>query len=170
VKGGNMKTIDIALSGLFTGLYAAGVIFLAPLSFFIIQVRLIDCLIPLSSIFGLPLIFGVSVGNIVANIYGGLGIIDIIGGTVANLLASLFVYYIFKREFSPITLVLINLVATLIITIIVGGYLSLILFVPIEFSLLGLFIGSLISITGLGSAIQIILLNQNIDETLRKYD
>ncbi|MHA1410482.1 MAG: QueT transporter family protein [Candidatus Odinarchaeia archaeon] len=167
-----MRTVDIALTGLFTAVYAAGVIFLAPISFSIVQVRVIDCLIPLSAVFGLPMIFGVTAGNIVANIYGGLGIIDIVGGTIANLLAAFLIYFLSRNYLTAnepvnwVKLFLINVLGAVVIAVIVGGYLSLLFYIPIEFSVLSIFIGSLVSMAILGTAIEIILIKQNIRQQL----
>lgn len=86
VRGGKVKfgSKEVALIAVFAGLYAAGVVLLMPISFGVYQVRVADALLPLSIIFGLPSAIGLSLGCLVANVYGGLGIIDVVGGTVAN--------------------------------------------------------------------------------------
>ncbi|MGB9675584.1 MAG: QueT transporter family protein [Candidatus Bathyarchaeales archaeon] len=144
--------IEVALTAVFAGLYAAGVVFLAPVSFGVYQVRVADALLPLSMIFGLPSAIGLSLGCLVANVYGGLGIVDVVGGTIANFVACTLAWYIgrggFARRF------LGSLVETLTITMIVGGYLSLIFNVPIEVGLLGIFIGSVIAINVLGFVLE----------------
>ncbi|MEM4488603.1 MAG: QueT transporter family protein, partial [Desulfurococcaceae archaeon] len=83
----NFKTEEISLIAIFATLYAVAVISLAPISFGIWQIRIADMLLPLSIIFGMPCTIGLSLGCLIANIYGGLGIIDILGGTIANFLA-----------------------------------------------------------------------------------
>jgi uncharacterized membrane protein len=142
----------------FAALYAVAVIFLAPISFDIYQVRIADALLPLSMIFGIPSALGFGLGAIVSNIYGGLGIIDIFGGTVANIIACSIAWYIAKRA--------------IIITVIVGGYLALIFYVPIEFGLFGVLVGSLIAINIIGFPIQeIIRRNSAIKEyAMSKYE
>ncbi len=158
------KTLIISLTAVFSALYAVGVIILAPISYGEIQVRVIDCLIPLSGVFGLPVILGVTLGNIVANIFGGLGVLDILGGSIANLIASAAVFYILNlRETSSnqkleILLVYSSaLLATFIITLIVGFYLSAIFLLPIPVMMLSIFSGSFISITLIGGTITVIL-------------
>jgi uncharacterized membrane protein len=99
-------------------------------------------------IYGLPVVFGTSLGCIIANFYGGLGFIDIIGGSIANFLACIIAYVIGRN--SRIRRFIGCLLETIIITFIVGSYLSLIFNVPIEVSFLGIFIGSFISIDILG--------------------
>jgi uncharacterized membrane protein len=143
-----MKSKDIAITAIFTALYALGVVLLAPISFGIFQIRIADALLPLVMIYGLPVAFGTSLGCIIANFYGGLGFIDIIGGSIANFLACIIAYVIGRN--SRIRRFIGCLLETIIITFIVGSYLSLIFNVPIEVSFLGIFIGSFISINILG--------------------
>jgi uncharacterized membrane protein len=143
-----MKSKDIAITAIFTTLYALGVVLLAPMSFGIFQIRIADALLPLVMIYGLPVVFGTSLGCIIANFYGGLGFIDIIGGSIANFLACIIAYVIGRN--SRIRRFIGCLLETIIITFIVGSYLSLIFNVPIEVSFLGIFIGSFISINILG--------------------
>ena len=64
-----MKTKEISLIAVIAALYAAMVIVLAPISFGPVQLRLADILIPLAAIFGLPAVYGVTLGAFVANAY-----------------------------------------------------------------------------------------------------
>jgi len=150
--------LNISLTAIFGALYAVGVIVLAPISFFLVQVRIADAIIPLSIMFGWPVILGVTIGNIVANMYGGLGIIDIAGGTIANFLASFFAYKLRKKPF------LATWAATATITIIVGSYLSFLFSVPVEIGLLGVFIGSVIAINILGYLLLLAMKKASIPE------
>ena len=81
-----MEVRSIALTSVLLAPYIIGVAVLAPISFFLFQVRVADALIPLSFIFGMPSVLGVTLGNVLANISGGLGYVDIIGGSLANFL------------------------------------------------------------------------------------
>jgi uncharacterized membrane protein len=140
--------LELSLAASFAAVYAVAVVLLAPISYGIMQVRLADALIPLSMVFGLPVIYGVTLGNIIANLYGGYGPIDVMFGTLANLLAS---YVAFRLRSKPL---LGCFSATMIVSLIVGGYLWILVGVPIEVSLLGLFVGSFIAITILGYLLQ----------------
>jgi uncharacterized membrane protein len=140
--------LELSLAASFSALYAVAVVLLAPISYGVMQVRLADALIPLSMVFGLPAVYGVTLGNIIANLYGGYGPVDVMFGTVANLLAS---YVAFRFRSKPL---LGCLAATMIVSLIVGGYLWILVGVPIEVSLLGLFAGSFIAITILGYLLQ----------------
>jgi uncharacterized membrane protein len=148
-----MKAKDVSITVVFAALYAIGVVALAPISFHIYQVRLADALLPLSMIFGLPSAIGLSLGTIVANVYGGLGIIDIIGGTAANFVACTLAWLIARRR-SFLYRLVGAFTETIIVTVIVGGYLSLIFDVPLEFGLFGILVGSLIAINILGFPIE----------------
>lgn len=140
--------LQLSLAASFAALYAVAVVLLAPISYGIIQLRLADALIPLSMVFGLPVVYGVALGNIVANLYGGYGPIDVVFGTLANLLGS---YAAFRLRSKPF---LGCLAATVVVSLIVGGYLWILVGVPMEISLLGLFAGSFTAIAMLGYLLQ----------------
>ncbi len=138
------KTRDIALCGIFATLYATATVAFAPISYWVIQCRIADSLIPISAIFGWPAIVGVSLGCMVANVYGSLGLIDIVFGSIANMLASLCAYLLRKRPFVAC------FSSTIVVTVIVGGYLWVLFNIPLEFSLIGVFLGSFVSMNLLG--------------------
>ena len=160
-----MNSKDISITVVFAALYAIGVIALAPISFSIYQVRLADALLSLSMVFGVPSAIGLGLGCIVANVYGGYGIIDIVGGSLANFIACTLAWYVSRRN-GFIHRLLGAIVEMAIITVIVGGYLSFIFKVPIEFGLFGVLVGSVIAINILGFAIEEAI---NRSSTLRRY-
>ena len=138
---------------------------MAPISFGVYQVRLADAMLPLSMIFGVPGALGFSLGCIVSNVYGGLGIIDVVGGAAANLVACTLAWYIGGRG-RGFQRFLGSIVETGIVTLIVGGYLSLIFQVPVEFGLLGVLVGSTIAINVIGFPIEEVIRRSKI---FRKY-
>ena len=140
----SLQSKRIALTVIFAAIYAVGTIALAPISFGVVQVRVIDALIPLSVLFGYPTITGVTLGCMIGNAYGGLGWIDIVFGSLANLIASTLAFLLRKRPLLACT------TSTLTVTAIVGSYLWILFQVPWEVSLLGVFIGSFISINIIG--------------------
>jgi uncharacterized membrane protein len=146
----------ISIIVIFSALYAVGVIFLAPISYSFFQVRIADALLPLSMIFGIPSAIGFSLGCVVSNVYGGLGIVDIVGGTIANFIACTLAWYVARKKGFGRRLIG-SIIQTIIITAIVGGYLWIIFEVPIEFSIAGVFVGSLIAINILGFTVQEII-------------
>ena len=144
-----LNTKKLAVMTIFAALYAVGVIVLAPISFGIVQVRVADAMLPLAMIFGLPSALGLSLGCIVSNVYGGLGVIDIVGGAVANLVACTLAWYIGRRG-RRIQRFLGTVAETVVVSLIVGGYLAVIFQVPVEIGLLGILIGSTIAINIIG--------------------
>jgi uncharacterized membrane protein len=114
-----VNTRQISLLAVIAALYAATVIILAPISFGPIQLRLADCLIPLSALLGPPAVLGVALGALVANTYWFLSPIDVVFGAVANLVAG-YIMYRFKDRLVPA-----SVAASLVIGVVVGGYLWL---------------------------------------------
>ena len=144
-----LNTKKLAVVTVFAALYAVGVVFLAPISFGIVQVRVADAMLPLAMIFGLPGALGLSLGCLVSNVFGGLGIVDIVGGASANLVACTLAWYI-GRKGRGAQRFLGTVAITVVVGLIVGGYLSWLLQVPLEISLLGVLIGEMIAVNLIG--------------------
>ena len=62
-----------------------------------IQLRVADCLIALTALFGWPVAFGVSLGCVLANLYAFISPIDVVLGPIANFIAATAVY-LFRRR------------------------------------------------------------------------
>jgi len=141
----------VAEASLFAALYAVGVLLLAPISFGVLQVRVADALIPLSILFGWPVVAGVTLGNLVANALGSpFGIVDIVGGTVANLIASYLAMKIAYTRFRGSWLLGCTS-ANVSVSVIVGGYLTWLAQIPLdsplwELPIVGVLLGSTVSI------------------------
>jgi uncharacterized membrane protein len=90
----NLDIRNLTLTVIFAALYAALVYALPSISFQLFQVRIADALIPLSIVFGWPVIFGVTIGCAVSNVISPLPsvIIDIVLGSAANFIASFFAW------------------------------------------------------------------------------
>lgn len=120
-----MDVKEVSLAAVSASLYAVLSVVLAPISFGPVQLRVADCLLPLSALFGLPLVVGVTVGCSVGNIVGGViafGMVnpyDVILGSIANLTAASIIFHFRKRRLISCIL------GSIIIGIIVGGYLWL---------------------------------------------
>ena len=114
-----METREISLATVIAALYAALVIFLAPVSFGPIQLRVADCLIPLATLLGWPAVAGVSLGALIGNTYfvSFTGPVDVVFGAVANLVAAALVFRM-RRRLLPACAA-----GSLVVGIIVGGYL-----------------------------------------------
>ncbi len=166
-----MDTRDLSLAVVFTALYASLVILLAPISFGPVQLRVADVLIPLSALFGWPVVVGVTLGCFVGNAYFALSPIDVIAGPVANLLAATIILMLRKQR------LLACIIGALPIGLIVGGYLWLFFPPPESLSFLppwaamiaSLIISSFIAISVLGYSLLVAFSRPSILESLKAH-
>jgi uncharacterized membrane protein len=118
-----MRGRDLAASVVFAALYAGGVIVLPGLSFEIVQVRVSDALLPLAMVFGLPAVFGVTVGTFLANMLSPFGLVDLLGGTLTNLVATYMAWKMARNFSFRGAWLTIAIFQALVVTFIVGTYL-----------------------------------------------
>ena len=85
----------IAFAGVVAGIYAALTITLAPISYGNIQFRIAEALTILPFFFPITLP-GLFVGCIIANLFSPYGILDVVAGSLASLLAGLCTMYLGK--------------------------------------------------------------------------
>lgn len=156
-----MRTRDLAVAVLLAALYAGGVIALPGLSFEVAQVRFSDALLPLSMVFGMPAVVGVTVGTFIANIFSPFGVVDLFGGTLTNLVATYLAWKMARNFNFRGRWLFAAFIQVLLITFIVGTYIQAFVNIPatpllgfmvpgIVFSWLGVLIGSVISILVIG--------------------
>lgn len=147
-----MNNKEISLIAIISALYSALVIGLAPISFLPIQIRIADAMLPLSIIFGMPAIIGLTLGTIVANVFGGLGFVDIIGGGFANLVAAYVAWKVgslkIKYAWSAAVVLQIIIVGT-----VVGIYLAVLFEIPILISISNILISSAVSVGIIGYSV-----------------
>ncbi|HYB83910.1 MAG TPA: QueT transporter family protein [archaeon] len=161
--------IQIALTAVFAALYAAGVVSFASISFQLpFQVRIADALLPLAMVFGWPAILGLSLGAFVANVFGGLGPVDMVGGAIANFLATFVAWKIFRRN-GPRWMLVGAAMEILVVTFIVGTYLHYLLGIALIPSWLGVFYGSFVAIGILGSVLLYGLMRRDIVGLLKSH-
>jgi len=95
------ETRDVALTAIFASLYAVINIIQTmmggPITYGPIQLRLADCLIPLSALFGWPSVLGVAIGCF-SNAYYWLDPADVIVGPIVNFAAASIVFLLRKRR------------------------------------------------------------------------
>jgi uncharacterized membrane protein len=149
-----MQSRNLALASIFAALYAVLVVALAVISFQLVQVRIADALIPLSMTFGWPVVVGVAVGAAVANIVSPSPsvVVDVVFGSLANLVASFLAWRISRLKFSSeiIGELLGCISAILAVTLIVGTYLAILFQMDVWVWWLGIGAGSVISIGLIG--------------------
>ena len=170
---------DLALSAVFASLYAAMVILQGISAAAVIQLRIADCLIPLSAIFGPPVIVGVSLGCFVSNAYFSAsipyGLYDIVFGPLANLIAAAIIFK-FRRR-----IVLGCFFGAVTVGLIVGSYLWLLFpppsnifgltlpagWPPWALSMLSLTISSTVAFAVIGLALLKVMSRPNIINPLK---
>ena len=168
----SQPSVRISLSAIIAALYAVVVIVFAPVSFGPFQVRIADALMPLALVFGYVAAAGLSLGCIVANFFGFvLGAsptpFDIVGGAAANLIASVLAYRVYRMLTSQggkrvIWAQIPILLENIVVTLIVGSYLALLVPIGSDFAssatfwYAGIFLGSLITMNGIGYVIYVI--------------
>ncbi|KXZ39757.1 Uncharacterized membrane protein [Alkalithermobacter thermoalcaliphilus JW-YL-7 = DSM 7308] len=136
------KNKYLVQAALIAAIYATITIILAPISYGEIQVRVSEALtvLPYFTPAAIP---GLFVGCIIANIYGGQGMIDIVFGSLATLLAAILSYKANKKILVPLPPVIIN-------GIIIGFILNYLYSIPLFMAMLWVSIGQLIACYGIG--------------------
>jgi uncharacterized membrane protein len=149
------STKFIAQTGIIAALYAAITIILAPISYGPIQVRLSEALtvLPYITPAAIP---GLFIGCLVANIYGGLGLVDIFGGSLCTLIAAMFTYLLSKSKkpiLAPLPPVVVNALG-------VSFYLHILFKYPYWLTVLYIAVGEFFACFVLGYALLQLLLKR----------
>jgi len=129
--------------------YAVLTITLAPISYGVIQVRVAEALtiLPFFTTAAIP---GIFVGCLIANIYGGYGLPDIIFGSLASLAAAFVSSRIKVKYLVPLPPVVIN-------AVVVGFILHFALEFPLHLAILWVAAGQILACYGLGLPLLLIL-------------
>lgn len=93
---------------LIAALYCALVFMFLPISFGTVQVRVAEALTILPY-FTPSAIYGLFVGCLLANLIGGAGILDIVLGSLATLLAAFLTYILRRKWLAPFPPIIINM-------------------------------------------------------------
>lgn len=102
-----IRTRYLTEAALIAAMYAVLTIAFAPISYGQVQFRVSEVLtvLPFFTPAAIP---GLFVGCIVANIYGGQGLLDIVFGSLATLLAAYLTYKAPKRWMAPLPPIIAN--------------------------------------------------------------
>jgi len=168
---------DVTLTAAFAALYPAiNIIQMSlignPTIYGPIQLRVADCLIALTVLFGWPVVGGVTFGCLITNAYYFLGPQDVIFGPIANLMAASVVLLLHKHRFFACV------AGALPIGLVVGAYLSIFfpfLTPPQILSVLpataamiaSLTMSSIIAIAGIGYSLLLVLSRPGIIGALK---
>jgi uncharacterized membrane protein len=151
----SLNTKFIAQTGIIAALYAVITISLAPISYGPIQVRVSEALtvLPYITPSAIP---GLFLGCLVANIYGGLGLADILGGSLCTLIAAVLTYLLSKSRkpiLAPLPPMVINALG-------VSLYLHLLFKLPYWITVLYIAVGEFLACFVLGYPLLKIILKR----------
>jgi uncharacterized membrane protein len=144
--------IKIARGALIAALYIVLCVVLQPISYGVIQIRFAESLTLLPMLF-FEAVPGLFLGALVANILGPLGLIDVVGGSLATLVAAYLTYYFRDTIIGYLSPVVVN-------AIFVSLYLHLIFKWPYWATVLSI---------GLSEALVVFTLGHLMVKSLRYY-
>ncbi len=136
-------------AAMIAAIYAVLTVIFAPISYGMIQVRISEMLMVLP-FFTPAAIPGLFVGCLIANIFGGYGVLDIVFGSLATLLSAFLVAKINNKYFVPLPPVIVN-------ALVVGFVLHLVLDIPFYLTAFWVGVGQLIACYGLGLPLLLLL-------------
>ena len=142
-------------SALIAAIYVVLSLVFAPISYGLIQVRLSEILtvLPFFTPAAIP---GLFIGCLLANILGPYGMLDIVFGSLATLIAAFLSYKMPKKILVPLPPVIVNM-------FIIGIMLYYVIDVPLYMTIPSVAIGQLIACYGLGYPFMIILEKMNLN-------
>jgi uncharacterized membrane protein len=165
---------DITLTAVFAALYPViNILQMSlvgnPTIYGPIQLRVADCLIALTVLFGWPVVGGVTFGCLVTNAYYFIGAQDVIFGPIANLIAATVVLLLRKHRF------LACVAGAFPIGLVVGSYLTIFFPPPqvlnalpaIAAMIVSLTISSIIAIAGIGYSLLLVLSRPGIIRAIK---
>ncbi len=135
-------------------LYTTINIIFTPISYGPVQVRVAEAMSILPFVDSAA-IGGLFLGCIFANLWGGLGIADVIGGSLCTLIAAFFTYKMKKPILAPLPPVVINSLG-------VSLYLHILFELPYWFTVSYIFLGQLIACYLFGYPLLLVLLKRKI--------
>jgi uncharacterized membrane protein len=141
----NRLSVKVAQTAMIASIYAATTIFLGPIGYSWIQLRIGEALTPLPFLLGFPAVVGLTLGCGIANLASPVGLTDLIFGTLLTLIAAILSW---KGTFGkPI---LACLYPVIINSIGVGMYLSSFYGVPYWTTVLTVGVGEFIAAVIIG--------------------
>ncbi len=139
---------------LIAALYITINILFAPISYGLVQVRIAEALAVLPFIDSAA-IGGLFLGCILGNLWGGLGIIDVLGGALCTLLAAILTSKIKKPFWAPMPPVLINSLG-------VSLYIRILFKMPYWLTVSYIFTGQFIACYLLGYPLLLVLIKRKV--------
>ena len=158
------KSKKIAAAGLVAASYAVITIVFGAISYGPFQFRISEMLMFLP-LFGTEYILGLTIGCFIANITGGLGLVDMVFGTLATLISCILVYYtpkLIKNE--KLSLFVASLWPTIVNALIIGWELYKFFGLPFGLSALQVGFGEFVVITIVGLPVFKIVNNKYVSK------
>jgi uncharacterized membrane protein len=128
--------------GMIAAAYAAVTLIFMPISYGPVQVRISEALTVLPYVSSLS-IWGLGLGCVVANIFGGYGITDMVLGSLATIAAAFLTRVMPSPYLAPLPPVLVN-------AVVVGSYLSVLTELPLLTTMLYVGLGEAVACYALG--------------------
>ena len=139
-----IQTKNLALIGIYAGLYAALVVVLGFAAYGPVQVRVADALVAVVPLLGLPGVLGHTLGVFIANLFSTLGPIDLLN-TIPSFAMSFVVYYVYKKTNNDYTVIGTCTAYSVILGITVGWMLSFVINLPLIPTIVYVAIGNIIA-------------------------
>lgn len=145
----NNKTRYLAQAGLVAAVYAVSTMLLAPISYGPVQIRVSEALTILPAIFpgAIP---GLFIGCAISNLLSGYGILDIVFGSLATLVAAFLTSRLSNKWLVPLPPVIIN-------AVVVGALISYVAALPFVPTMLSVGFGQLIACYAIGVPLYVFL-------------
>ena len=142
-----MRTRDIVIASAYAALYSSITLFeylvAGPLAYWVVQVRVSDAMLPLPMIHGIPAVIGLTIGCVIANALITGNVIDVVFGSLANLISGILVVKASKGK-----VLLAALYPTVVVSVIVGSYLPILF--PVWISIPSVLVGEFIAVFLIG--------------------
>lgn len=143
------RTKYLTHAAITAAVYIVITVIFAPISYGQVQVRISEALtiLPYFTPAAIP---GLFVGCLLANIYGGAGLLDIVFGSLATLLAAFLSYKMPKKYLVPFPPVIVN-------AIVIGFVLFFAANLPLFITMAWVGLGQLIACYGIGYPLMVLL-------------
>ncbi len=148
---------DVAYAGVIAAVYAVISIILAPISYGVYQIRVAEALTVLPFLY-FPAVFGLFIGCLIANIFGGNGLQDIVFGSLLTLMAAYVTHLTAAIKSQKLGIALAPLAPILINAFGVSLYLAPITGMPYFFVVQMIGLGQVGACYGLGIPLLLFLL------------
>jgi len=144
-----LQTKQISLIAIYAALYAVLVNVIPGLSFGVLNLRMADALLGAVPLLGIAGVLGHTLGVFVGNLPSPFGVIDLLN-TIPSFVMAFVVYYVFKRTQNDYLVLVTFAGYSAVLGATVGWMLAAPFGIPLELSILYVFLGNLVVNTLIG--------------------